>query len=115
MKNQIIKLINSLKSRKAPGIYGISSEHLNNTSLIIYNVLLHLVNSCVKKGSIPDSFKLGSICPVPKKGKFQKLPTNYQRITIASIVGKVIELHMVNIATSLALAKDAHQSIQPYC
>ena len=100
-KNQIIKLINSLKSRKAPDIYGISSEHLKNASPIIYDIILHLINSCIKKGIIPDSFKLGSICPVPKKGKSQKLPTNYRRITITSIVGKVIELHMVNIARAI--------------
>ena len=36
-----------------------------------------------------------------KKGKSQKLPTNYRRITITSIVGKVIELHMVNIARGI--------------
>ena len=31
-----------------------------------------------------------------KKGKSQKLLNNYRRITITSIIGKVIELHMLS-------------------
>ena len=70
-KNQIIKLINSLKSRKAPDIYGISSEHLKNASPIIYDILLHLI-----------IFLNGTM------GKLQKVPTYMHYLTLTPTLPK---------------------------
>ena len=91
----IIKLVSKLKSGKAPDIYGIASEHIKLAHPVIIDVLVYIVNHSISAGKLPKSFKLGSVCPIRKKNKNPKKPTNYRRITITAIVGKILELHMV--------------------
>jgi len=47
---------------------------------------------------VPDTYKLGSICPVLKKGKPSKQPGSYRRITISSIIGKIVEVYAIEVA-----------------
>ena len=91
----IHKYVSSLKNQKAPDIYGIASEHLKLASPILINILTHLANNALTTGKLPEAYKVGSVCPVPKKAKSRKLPTNHRRITITSLVGKIVEIHMM--------------------
>ena len=95
-KSDIRKLICSLKRGKAPDIYGITSEHIKYADNQIEEVLCIISNKCIASGKLPDCFKLGSVTPVPKKAKSPKDPNSYRRITITAIVGKIVEMHMVN-------------------
>ena len=68
----------------------------------IFTVLTYLLNKVLRTGKLPDEYKLGTICPVPKKSKSARLPTNYRRTTITSIVSKVAEVHIVNLMRKTA-------------
>ena len=83
--------VRSLKNQKAPDIHGISAEHIKLASPFIIKILLYLNNLILSSGKLPSSFKIGSVCPVLKKNKPAKNPNSYRRITITSIVGKIVE------------------------
>ena len=92
---EIAKIVASLKNNKAPDIFGISAEHLKLASHKLIAILTTLTNKIFKVGILPECFKLGCIAPVGKKKKSDRCPDNYRRITITSLVGKVIEMKMI--------------------
>jgi hypothetical protein len=92
---EVEQYIKSLKNNKAADIFGITSEHLKYASSSVITILVHLLNAMIVSGKIPDLLKMGKVCPVLKKNKSSKNPTNYRRITITSIVGKILEKHML--------------------
>ena len=63
----VVKLVRTLKSRKAPDIFGISSQHINFASPVVLDILACLINKALETGKIPDNYILDSVCPVPKK------------------------------------------------
>jgi hypothetical protein len=89
--------VNSLKNNKSADLYGVSAEHIKLCAPAIMDILCHLVNIALRTGKIPETFKMGSVTPVHKKGKSPKDPNNYRRITITSIVGKVIEKEILKL------------------
>ena len=93
--NTVQKHIKFLKNNKAPDIHGIASEHVKLASTVIANIIQHLINDALTNGHLPDIYKIGLLNPVPKKAKSRKMKTNYRRITITSIIGKVVELHLM--------------------
>ena len=90
--------VKCLKSNKAADIFGIQSEHIKLASPLIISILTHLTNDALTRGELPDNYKIGCLHPVPKKNKSQKLPTNYRRITITAIIGKVVEAHLRSLS-----------------
>ena len=108
--SEVEMYIKSLKNNKAADIFGITSEHLKYVSHKIIEILVHLLNTIIDTGKIPELLKLGKVCPVLKKNKSSKNPTNYRRITITSIVGKVLEKHMLaGIKKVLDPSQSSHQ------
>ena len=83
-KTDLEVYVKSLKTRKSPDIDGVCAEHLIMSSLIILDILCHLVNSVIKSG-------IGCVTPVLKKGKTPKEHGSYRCITITSIIGKLVE------------------------
>ena len=101
-KDDVHKHITSLKNKKAADIHGITSEHLKYASPQLVQILTYLSNQIIASGKLPASFKQGIITPVLKNGKPAKQPNSYRRITITSIVGKIIEKHLLqNIRSKL--------------
>jgi hypothetical protein len=99
---EVAKHIQSLQNGKSMDIFGICAEHIKFSSPVIVDILCHLINEVLKSGKLPDILKVGSITPVPKKSKNPREPNSYRRITITSIIGKVIEKEMLQrIRTSL--------------
>lgn len=94
-RRDIEKHVAALKNQKAADIHGISAEHIKLASTHIISILHQLTTSAFNTGRLPDIFKTGSVTPVIKKSKSMKHPNNYRRITIASIVGKIVEKHML--------------------
>jgi len=87
--------ISKLKSKKAPGPDGVSTDmlkHLSNTSK---KVLLKIINTSWDTGIVPSIWKEAEIIPIPKKGKEKKNPLSYRPISLLSNVGKIME-RMVN-------------------
>jgi hypothetical protein len=58
-------------------------------------VLTHLLNTIFERGDLPSQLKIGLVTPVHKKGKCPKNPDNYRRITVNSILGKILEKNML--------------------
>ena len=71
------RIVKKLKMGKAKDVFGISSEHICFAAEPIFTVLTYLLNEVLRTGKLPDEYKLGTICPVPKKSKSARLPTNY--------------------------------------
>ena len=89
--DQVAKYVRSLTNNKAADIFGITSKHLKFASPTI---LTDIVNRALTNGKLPDDINIGIATPVPKKAKTQTDPGKLRRITIPSLVGKVVEKHM---------------------
>jgi hypothetical protein len=98
-RSEVSQYIAKMKSGKAPDVYGVSAEHLKLASCKIVDILCHICNVSISTGKLPSTFKLGVLSPVLKKNKSHKEPNNYRRITVTSIVGRILEQHMMT-ATS---------------
>lgn len=91
------ELNNALKnsSGKATGNDEISYEMLRHLPIEAKITLLEEYNKIWKQGSIPLSWKVGIVVPIPKDNNNPHDTKNYRPITLLSCVGKVLE-RMVN-------------------
>ncbi|XP_074035242.1 uncharacterized protein [Leptinotarsa decemlineata] len=67
-ENEVINLIDSLKSNKAPGIDGFKSETLKEIKNEIASPLTQLINKVLIEGHFPSIFKDSIVQPLFKKG-----------------------------------------------
>jgi hypothetical protein len=88
--------VNHLKNGKACDAGGVSAEHIKYASPIITDIIALLSNRVLMCGSLPESFKCGLITPVHKKDKPRTLPDGYRRITVTSLVGKIVEKELTS-------------------
>ena len=58
-----------LKKKRSQGIDKISASHLQNTSFLLIEHLTLLFQMIFAQGIVPSTFCVGSLTPVPKKGK----------------------------------------------
>jgi len=63
------KKFHSLKVNKSPGTDQLHSRLLKEMSGILKYLLQKLFSLCMDKGKIPDTWKIGHVTPVFKKGK----------------------------------------------
>jgi hypothetical protein len=90
--DDIERAVSRLKAGKALDENGLSAEHIKYGGKLLIPVLTRLINAIVDRGKIPELFKTGLITPVFKKNNKPKdNPDSYRRITITSIVGKILE------------------------
>ena len=66
---------------------GISTRMLKETAYTIAPMLSALYNKSISSGTVPDSWKLSLITPVPKHGEPSD-PNNYRPILLLPIVTK---------------------------
>ena len=78
---EVINLINSLKSNKAVGHDDILPYFLKISDYIIALPLSLILNCCITAGIFPSKLKLAKVVPVYKKGPTDQL-TNYQPISL---------------------------------
>ena len=97
-RDTVEKHIRHLKNNKACDVFGISAEHLKFASVTILDIITNITNQTLATGRLPDSFKLGILNPVPKPKKPPKIPSNFRRITITALVGKIVELHLMTLS-----------------
>ena len=93
-KDSIVKYILKLKKGRAPGMDGITPEHLryavNNT--ILPELLSSLFNICLKFGILPKAFQTSILIPIIKKPTLNPAePNNYRPVMLSSIISKVLE------------------------
>ena len=86
---EILSIISSIKITK-------QSKNSVPVRLLVANKdiisipLSHLFNQCMLNGIFPDSYKIGRIVPILKKGN-SRLVSNYRPISILPVLSKVFE------------------------
>ena len=95
------RIIKSLKNNRSCDGNGISAEHLKYGGKPVSIFIAQVLNSVFRYGKVPEMFKMGYITPIYKKqGKPLFDPNSYRRITITSLIGKVLEKYLLESAFS---------------
>ena len=88
--DEIIKLIDNLDAKKAPGSDGIPCYLIKLTKLIIAPVLCNLFNVCMNVSSFPDIFKIAEVKSLFKGGD-KRVRGNYRPISLLPLFSKLFE------------------------
>ena len=81
-----------LKTGKAPGPDGLTSEHVKFSGRSLINHIVTLFNAIIEYEYTPKVYNVGHILPVYKgHGKSKSDPSSYRGITLTSILGKLFE------------------------
>ena len=100
---QVSKYVGEMKKGKSPDLFGISAEHIRMAAPVIVDLICHICNESIRAGRLPLAAKMGVLSPILKKGKSYRDPNNYRRITISSLVGKILEKHMLHLTEKILL------------
>ena len=87
LEEEVNAAINKLKSGKAYGIDGITSEMLKNGNNNIKLFLVKLFNTIFNKGIYPKAWSKAIVIPIFKKGNPENVD-NYRGISLLSILSK---------------------------
>jgi len=87
---EVRRYLKKLSRKKACGVDNLPPGYLKDVSDILANPLCHLINICLRNGTVPNEFKIGKITPIFKSGsKF--LMDNYRPISVLPICSKILE------------------------
>ena len=90
--NDIKDAVSHLKPHKSDGNSGLSSDHIINASDLFSTHPALLFTAVVIHGSVPDSFLLSTIIPIPKGNNVDKADSsNFRGIALGSIYGKIFD------------------------
>ena len=71
---------------------GISMKTLVKLKVSTQPIILHLINTIIRKGNFPNRLKISRIIPIKKNGSSNKLdPATYRPVNIISPISKIIE------------------------
>ena len=92
-----------LKHNKSDGNDQLSDGFINGCHrLFVYLNMLY--NLMLKHGYAPEDMLMSTVVPIPKnKKKSLNDSNNYRGIALSSIIGKVLELHILNSNMSQCL------------
>ena len=96
-KMRVSSLIDELNNNCAPGIDGVTSEHLKHgKSDILCSVLSNLFTTIMSYHIVPDSFCMGVIVPVLKKPGLNTNDTgSFRPVTLSTTFSKMLERLMI--------------------
>lgn len=87
-KNELHEAMKKLKNGKSPGLDQITNQMIKAGSDQLNTILLRLFNKVFSLSIYPNTWSVGFITNIFKKGSFH-CPQNYRGITITSSVGKL--------------------------
>ena len=87
---EIVKFIDSLDAKKAPGSDGIPCYLIKMTKSIIAPVLCNLFNVCINESIFPNIFKIAEVKSLFKGGD-RRERGNYRPISLLPLFGKLFE------------------------
>ena len=82
-------VINELKTNKAAGLDGVTSQMIANMGDLMENKLLELFNYIWISGILPESWKQGEVVLINKKPPLSKI-SHYRPITLISVTSKLL-------------------------
>jgi hypothetical protein len=88
---EVYKEIASLKSRKAPGIDGVTPTMLKEMPRKGLVFLTYIFNAIIKQHYWPKQLKLADIILIPKPGKNPTSVASYRPISLLPIIAKLLE------------------------
>ena len=92
---ELIKIINSLDSKKSGDYYHISPSDVKNNSQAVAQCLTIIFNKCMVEGHFPDALKLAKVIPL-HKGDSVLTVSNYRPISLLPIFSKIFERLIYN-------------------
>ena len=88
----IYDTINTLNTKKGPGLDDISAKILKTTAGIVAPHLSLIFNECLRQGTYPDIFKVALCRPIFKGGDLDpEDPLSYRPISLLNATNKVFE------------------------
>ncbi|KAK3572192.1 hypothetical protein QTP86_025596, partial [Hemibagrus guttatus] len=85
---EVTEVVQQLFGGKAPGVDEISPEYLKSLDVVGLSCLTRLCNIAWRSGTVPLDWATGVVVPFFKKGD-RRVCSNYRRITLLSLPGKV--------------------------
>lgn len=86
-----VKKAISMSKNTSPGEDRICNVFLKKAPENILSDLISLYNTSLYSGQIPEKWKTGITCAIPKPGKDPTLVASYRPITMLSCIGKIME------------------------
>ena len=86
----IRRIINNFKNRKAPGKSGIAKRDLLHLPVQALTYLADIFNACLSAGYFPRKFKSAVLIFIPKSGDPHN-PAKYRPISLLEVPGKILE------------------------
>lgn len=93
--DDVKKVIESLKVKKAPGRDGISNVAVKNISTAAMMYLVSIITAMFRLGYFPKLWRRAKVLAFPKPGKDPTKPENYRPISLLPCLGKVVEKLLV--------------------
>ena len=87
---EVLKAIGKLKTHKAPGSTGITSECIKFGSPALHTAITDLMNGMWATGYTPEGWQLATTILIHKKGSKQEIG-NYRPITLLNTLFKIWE------------------------
>ena len=82
---EVCMAIKSMKTRKSPGVDGISAEVYKALHDNLVNLLTEIFHEILVTGEYPASWSVDLICPIYKAGEKEE-PNNYRAITLLNCI-----------------------------
>ena len=93
---EIIKLINALKNKKAPGYNGLGGKMLKELPIKAKRYITILINFMFRLSYFPKQWKVAQIILINKPGTPLKNVTSYRPISLLPILSKIFEIVIKN-------------------
>ncbi|GBP86548.1 RNA-directed DNA polymerase from mobile element jockey [Eumeta japonica] len=89
--SEVQLLVRSLKTRKAPGLDGISNKAIKCFPQQLLSLLVAIFNACLQNCYFPPVWKEAEVIGIHKPGKPRDLPASYRPISLLSGLSKLYE------------------------
>ncbi|GBP60467.1 RNA-directed DNA polymerase from mobile element jockey [Eumeta japonica] len=103
--SEVQTLVKSLKTRKAPGLDGISNKAIKCFSQQLLSLLVAIFNACLQNCYFPPVWKEAEVIGIHKAGKPRDLPASYRPISLLSGLAKLYERVLKTRLTDPLLGK----------
>ncbi|GBO98597.1 Probable RNA-directed DNA polymerase from transposon X-element [Eumeta japonica] len=82
--SEVQLLVRSLKTRKAPGLDGVSNKAIKCFPQQLLSLLVAIFNACLQNCYFPPAWKEAEVIGIHKPGKPRDLPASYRPISLLS-------------------------------